>query len=506
MKVQCPSCSTVGKLPAGRIPDAGANIRCPSCSFVFFVGGPEGANLITTTADSALIPAAHPTGSQVAVDDDMLKAQRDELARKQAAAEASEASDDETESTDTSASAPPSAEPEPSSAAEPEAAAEPRAAPEPTPATPAPPVAEPEPGDSIETPSGTFVVGPANRPWKAKSNVGLVYDFPDRSSVKAWLGRRDSHDGIEVSFDGGTKWYLPIEVAGLRHAKPGTSTGPSTGRIRRPVRVDKTVNQARSASTPSSGRAASASSTGPQKKNKTVPPAMTALSAIPDAKSTQPPQRAQSSSPATAVAAGSRTQPPKKRATNTGRNAAEEARAAVEAKRAAADRRRSEKAAQKRDRKNRRGGDDARTTRYALLAVLFIVGLGAGAYYLMMQNSGREFPDTPAGVQAAWALSMINGEVEEITEASVAPHFDPAIIEEFGADVFVEQLQYFATTRSSYELMDFLDPPTRTRIDAEIRTNALERGVLTVVVADEEPHLIIGLQIQGDYAFAPTFR
>jgi len=46
MKVKCPNCSSVGRVPAERIPASGANIRCPSCAFVFFVGGPDSVNVL----------------------------------------------------------------------------------------------------------------------------------------------------------------------------------------------------------------------------------------------------------------------------------------------------------------------------------------------------------------------------------------------------------------------------------------------------------------------------
>jgi len=566
MKVKCPSCATVGKLPAGKIPASGANIRCPSCSFVFFVGGPDGANLVTTTENSALIPNARETGSQVSVDEDSLRAHREAIAKRQAEARAAaetaaseaegaaaeEVDDDATpppqsaiasstegamvdddaaasdDDTATSDDAPASDDTTSDAAASDDAAAdndadatdattEPASDATPPPPTTerapaprrhaqvtpgpsaavatgsAPPVADPPEQETLDTPSGTFVVGPANEPWKARSNVGLVYDFPDRPSVRTWLGRRDDHTGIEVSFDGGEKWYLPTEVAGLRDVKPG-SNATSTGRMRRSSRAVESVDSPRS------------SMSGPEKR-KTIPPATTALSAIPDVRSTQPPTKRPAATTAAPVAAGSRTGS-MRRATTTGstRTAAEEARAAVEAKRAAADQKRSAKAEKKSKKKRSKREDDVLTRRVGLLAVLFIVGIGAAAYYFITQNSTDGFPDTPAGAQAQWALEMVNADVEEITEEAVAPRLDPAILDEHGAEVFVEQLRYFATTRTSYEFVRLMDSTTRTRIDAEIRTNAMEGGVLTVVVSEEEPNLIIGLQFQGDYAFSPTFR
>lgn len=49
MKVKCPNCSSVGRVPSERIPTSGANIRCPSCSFVFFVGGPDRINVVSSS-------------------------------------------------------------------------------------------------------------------------------------------------------------------------------------------------------------------------------------------------------------------------------------------------------------------------------------------------------------------------------------------------------------------------------------------------------------------------
>jgi len=47
MKVKCPNCSSVGRVPADRISATGANIRCPSCAHVFFVGGPDHINVVS---------------------------------------------------------------------------------------------------------------------------------------------------------------------------------------------------------------------------------------------------------------------------------------------------------------------------------------------------------------------------------------------------------------------------------------------------------------------------
>lgn len=65
MRIKCPSCGTAGRVPSKRLPATGANIRCPSCQFVFFVGGPDGLNLdgggTESEADAAALPTARDT-------------------------------------------------------------------------------------------------------------------------------------------------------------------------------------------------------------------------------------------------------------------------------------------------------------------------------------------------------------------------------------------------------------------------------------------------------------
>lgn len=82
MKVKCPSCGAVGKLPADKLPAQGANIRCPSCSYVFFVGGPSGSNLVESTGETGRMPAAS-APAPVANDNvhDVLRAAREKAAR-----------------------------------------------------------------------------------------------------------------------------------------------------------------------------------------------------------------------------------------------------------------------------------------------------------------------------------------------------------------------------------------------------------------------------------------
>lgn len=79
MKVQCPNCGAIGRVPDNRIPTEGANIRCPTCAFVFFVGGPKQNNVVVDSAETGSIgslPAMGQTQSLPAADPSALRAPR----------------------------------------------------------------------------------------------------------------------------------------------------------------------------------------------------------------------------------------------------------------------------------------------------------------------------------------------------------------------------------------------------------------------------------------------
>lgn len=53
MKTVCPSCGAVGNVPEDRLPETGANIRCPSCSTIFFVSRDGSASVATSPSAAA---------------------------------------------------------------------------------------------------------------------------------------------------------------------------------------------------------------------------------------------------------------------------------------------------------------------------------------------------------------------------------------------------------------------------------------------------------------------
>lgn len=86
------------------------------------------------------------------------------------------------------------------------------------------------------TPAATVDEGPKR--WKLRNAVGLIYDFQSTEQLRTWLGTRESHDGMQVSSNGGSSWTpLPeapelsdVPVAGPKVGQPRQqprSAGPT---------------------------------------------------------------------------------------------------------------------------------------------------------------------------------------------------------------------------------------------------------------------------------------
>ncbi len=461
MKVKCPSCTAVGKVPSDKLPQRGANIRCPACSYVFFVGGPDGANVVaddtpeTATSASGVpgpqlgggpaVPTARftgsrpsvPSGDHAAIDDDMPTS--DYVAAQ--------------------------SQPQPSAA--------------PSHATPVPPPASlpSAAAPSGDTPSSTTdqgvhvrrgnasqpsraratgVAGRLRKSWKVKNSMGIPLDFVDTGSLREWLSGQGTHDGITASDDGGTTW-LPlseypeladIQARGLR-SRPMGSTRPS-GRV---------------------------SFTGMD--------AGEALAAAREASHAEligPPESTATASDSHAATDASQSQ----------------SRAATDAE---------PPRGGKKDKKKKSKRPDAfekekERERQRVKILLGVLAACAFAYvgYLNLpeaQSTGPSIPNTPAGEQFRWVFEQMNGGTDDLDEPEVREHVASYIIDAVTLDEMINQLRYHDNRRPEYAIVDIVNSQPY-RIEVKIRaTEALDEGLVTIEVENTEPYYITVIDVRG---------
>lgn len=453
MKVKCPSCSAVGKVPSDKLPQRGANIRCPACSYVFFVGGPDGANVVsddtpeTATSSSGIagpqlgggpsVPTARftgsrpsvPSGDHAAIDDDM--------------------------PTSDYVAAQPSAAPFRST---------------PTPPSAAPPAETPSPTTdhgvhvsrrNASQPSrarATGVAGRLRKSWKVKNSMGIPLDFVDTGSLREWLSGQGTLDGITASDDSGTTW-LPltehpeladIQAGGLR-SRPMGSTRPS-GRV---------------------------SFTGMD--------AGEALAAAREASHSE------------------LTGPPEGAATASDSHAATDA----SQSRAATDAEPPSRGKKDKDKKKKSKRPDAfekekERERQRVKILLGVLAACAFAYvgYLNLptaQATGPSIPDTPAGQQFGWVFEQMNGGTDDLDEPEVREHVASYIIDAITMDEMINQLRYHDNRRPQYDIVDIVNSQPY-RIEVKIRaTEALDEGLVTVEVENTEPYYITVIDVRGSH-------
>lgn len=185
MIVECDRCSTKYRVREDRLPASGGNIKCPGCAHVFFVAPPSPSGsaepqIPSTTTPSQLVS----TGVHqrvVASGGDTFNAATRQMDAATLAAGAGLLN-----KAPTTNLGPPGAAPEPKG-----------------------------------PPAGGY---PEDTSWKLKTSFGLVYDFPDTTSLRSWLTARDDLAGYELSADGDNFQELS--------AFPGIMTGALQQKLR----------------------------------------------------------------------------------------------------------------------------------------------------------------------------------------------------------------------------------------------------------------------------------
>lgn len=190
MRTVCPSCDAKGNVPDEKLPPGGANIRCPSCSHIFFVGGElPGRDSAATSPITA--PDASTEGSASEAPLPPPPAQDPDRS--------ADGPDRELQDTEVVETVDWTAE-----------------APEPSPTQ--------VPIDAGESALGRFAGHTG--PWKVKDPIGMVYTFADTESLRMWLTSRSTFEGLFVSPDE-VSWEEVEQVAPLAGVR---ATGFSASR------------------------------------------------------------------------------------------------------------------------------------------------------------------------------------------------------------------------------------------------------------------------------------
>lgn len=492
IRIECPSCSTKGKLDAGALPEAGANIRCPACDNVFFVdpkasavhapdataspetAGADGPGRQHASADSSASQSG--LGTQPSTDD---TAADPAAARRRASVPRLSVDDIAGADTDPSAAphASPTPAPEPAPPSPSTAPGHPAASTSPVSPAPQelddPPEVDVELVDGPPSASGYGSTGgsrrvvlnagtasisqpvpvadplrPANHrgAWRVNAGSGMIYDFPDTDNLRAWLETRTSHTGITASTDNGAT-FRPLaefpELAGVR------ARGFRTTTLRMPVQLDhRAQDSAGEYITPGSRDYMSG-----------------VVGAVPEP----------SVSGSQVVATPDEPEPAPTR---------KKRRAPKEKKRIGA--------------RLRPEIDDPQMPPMArALGLLLLLGFALfGAFRYFTYDTSPRIPDTPAGNQFLWVLSAMNGGAAGMNELEVQRHFAPEVLETLPANRLIAELRFWHERNPGYTFDGVTGNMTDYFLEARISTPLQDAGIVTVMVEPTPPHRLIEFRIR----------
>lgn len=550
MKIKCPSCSTVGRVPDDRIPESGANIRCPACSFVFFVGGAERLNIVAdSTPVSSSGGAARTTTSMPSLGADAARAAAEARAPQPAQA------------------APPAATPVP---AGPESSAEVADAGHAVPTTAAAGAKGPLYGggaSSTLTAPAPLYGGGAPTP-AAAPGAGVTGSFAGYGG-----GASAGGSGFAGYGGGGGGFAGYGGATGSQAAVPSGSYASAPDSDERPTAAPSGAATPAVASGPDPAASAGPSTaavsggagpeTGPVGRARVKPAwkvrneigvvydfpdiagvkrwvesrgtldgivasedggttwkpfsdypdlavlkpsglrsttgAMRAVrpvtgNTIPPGTQISPPSGGPTTGATPAVAPPSGSTLPPGTSIPSASEAAEHltnATPRTSGRFAPASAKEKEEAEKKKKRDRARLG--------MLLGAAALVA--AGAFGLQFLNSrsetGLEIPQTPVGQELRWVMTQIGGGAAAVTDATITEHFAASTLERVPAASIVEQLRYYDTWRQSYTLVRWERAPTETRIEVRMQTEGGDLGVLVVETEPNPPHRIVSLNFRG---------
>ena len=445
MHVECPKCGSLCRVADGSLPEGGANLRCGSCTTVFFVA-PDGAGSVRVTQPSASgnYPAAANadatiTGSQPATTSSPAMTG---TARAMTGVYAAISGLGNEASTDAS-------QPAMSIGSGPRVAIDPRL----TGST-----------ATLQPPTESDVVPPQGA-WQIRGTDGMVFNFIDAGDVQIWLSRRDSHEGLSASNDGGKVWNnltdLPYFAKILAAGKLGGRRTGVTGAIPRATGSFQSVGP-RSGSSPAlSGNTPAV--TGSQ-------PAVTGTQ--PKVTSSVLPVTSLGNTGAHPAVTGNNPRVTGSSPRVTGSNPAitgSMPAIPVDKNAAAA-------------RKKAIFGLIAR-----VVVLLGVVAAGYYAYNAMYAEEVLEIPKTPAGDKLRWTMAVFNQKRGEVTEDEILKNFSAEVTSKVAPAALVENFAFLGRQNGFYEIVSIEDGATDYSLIAVMRTTNLSLVELRITTESKPP-------------------
>ena len=445
MHVECPKCGSLCRVADGSLPEGGANLRCGSCTTVFFVA-PDGAGSVRVTQPSASgnYPAAANaeatiTGSQPATTSSPAMTG---TARAMTGVYAAISGLGNEASTDAS-------QPAMSIGSGPRVAIDPRL----TGST-----------ATLQPPTESDVVPPQGA-WQIRGTDGMVFNFIDAGDVQIWLSRRDSHEGLSASNDGGKVWNnltdLPYFAKILAAGKLGGRRTGVTGAIPRATGSFQSVGP-RSGSSPAVTGAQPAVTGSQPKVSSSVLPVTSLGNTGSNPAVTGSNPRVTGSNPAIT---GSNPRV-------TGSNPAITGSMPVTPA----------------DKKAAAARQKAIFGLIARLVVLIgVAGAGYYAYNAMYAEEVLEIPKTPAGDKLRWTMAVFNQKRGEVTEDEVLKNFSPEVTSKVTPTALVENFIFLGRQNGFYELVSIEEGATDHSLIAVMRTTNLSLVELRISTENKPP-------------------
>ena len=532
MKIECPKCHTGGKLDPTRVPDTGANIRCPSCGAVFFVEKPKAASdegtsdaasadssaaaSEETPATAGTTPDSSGSGSQkAAAESSTAAADEAESAPGSAAAAADESSAAEGPAASTAEGSPASSGAEAATPSTPAttpvpAAAVPKPAPETVPGRPTGPslggpsganpafrmtVSQPAVGDSVvgagaeapakTTPPPTEARIPRRSSSASNARIRRLASGSQAVVTHPWKVRNSSgmiYDfpdtrSVKGWLEGRTS-HLDLELShdGGDTWKAITAFDDLVGIQPRgfrssSLRLNEGLQRAAADSLKSGQSSRTSSGTG---ASGTADYRSGAARAA--AKADERAKGDSKASPASKDKKGNK-KDQKRKKSNAPRTK----------------RMRDQEAEIERSRRNFRIGTG--------VAILICCAV---AWVVFKKNEARQtLPDTPAGAQMAWVIDALNGEATDMASAEIEQHFVAASLSVAGegdvgrgARLILNELRFWHEQYPYYQFDQIVGRATPSYLEAELATSIGEAGVVGLEVQRDPPHQVISLWIR----------
>lgn len=134
-----------------------------------------------------------------------------------------------------------------------------------------------------------------------------------------------------------------------------------------------------------------------------------------------------------------------------------------------------------------------------MLVILGVVGIVVSVQFLKPENVFI-LPETPAGQELTWVLSVLDGEPGTFGVDAVSSHLADELVADGSAELVAAELDRRAALWDTLRIVDFGEGATEFELWAELESEGTERGRVVVTVESERPHGLVGL------SFGPSER